>query len=127
MIDRIAQVSIPTRDLPRAISFYRDVLGLPFLFEAPPNLAFFDCGGVRVLLGEGQTAAPNSGTIIYFHAPDIRVAVDRIGTGGGTIEREPVLIARLADRDVWLAVFRDPDGNTLELMSEISHQGAANA
>src|SRR5512140_2903030 len=118
MIDRIAQVSIPTRDLPRATAFYRYVLGLRFLFEAP-NLAFFDCGGVRVLLGEGQPAPSQSGTLIYFHVHDIHAAVDRIRAGGGAIDREPALIARLADRDVWLAVFRDPDDNTLELINEV--------
>jgi methylmalonyl-CoA/ethylmalonyl-CoA epimerase len=127
MIDRIAQISIPTRDLPRARAFYRDVLGLQFLFEAPPNLAFFDCGGVRILVGDGQPAQPDTGTLIYFHVRDIRAAVDQIRAGGATIERDPSLIASLADRDVWLAVFRDPDGNTLELISEVVREGGDHA
>lgn len=127
MIERIAQISIPTHDLPRAVSFYRDVLGLEFLFEAPPSLAFFDCGGVRVLVGDGQPAAPHCGTIVYLQVRDIAAAVDRIRAGGATIDREPSLVARLADRDVWLAVFRDPDDNTLELMSEVLREGEKNA
>lgn len=127
MIDRIAQVSIPAVDVERAAAFYRDVVGLRFLFEAPPDLVFFDCGGIRVLVGRGEPAAPHSGTLLYFHTGDIGATVARLRDGGAEIEREPQRIAQLQDRDVWLALFRDTEGNVIELMSEVLHEGVSHA
>ena len=127
MIDRVAQVSIPAIDVRRAVAFYRDVVGLAVLFEAPPNMTFFDCGGVRVLVGEGVPAQPHSGTLVYFHTTDILATAGRLREGGATIEREPQMIARLPDREMWLALFRDPEGNTVELMSEVITRGETNA
>ena len=118
MFDRIAQVAIPVRDLSRATAFYRDVVGLPLLFEVS-GMAFFDCGGVRVLVGAGDPATPHTGTLLYFHAKDITAAINGLREGGATIEREPQMIAKMPDREVWLALFQDLDGNTIQVMSEV--------
>jgi len=117
MIDRVLQLSIPVRDLLRATAFYRDVVGLELLFEVP-NMAFFDCGGIRILVGTGEVAPKNSCASIYFNTADINAEVARLREGGVTMD-DATRIAQLADRDVWLAHFYDPDGNLLSLMSEV--------
>lgn len=117
MIDRVIQLSIPTRDLPRATAFYRDVVGLVLLFEVP-NMAFFDCGGIRILVGTGEVAPKNSGCSIYFNTPDIGAEVKRLREAGVPME-DASRIAQLPDRDIWLAHFYDPDGNLVSLMSEV--------
>lgn len=115
---QIAQIALSVRDVGGAVHFYRDVLGLPFLFEAPPKLAFFDCGGVRLMISEPE-GVPNTGnSAIYFKVDDIRAEHQRLAAAGVHFAEEPHRIARLADREVWLAAFHDPEGNVLALMSE---------
>ncbi|HEU5170389.1 MAG TPA: VOC family protein [Gemmatimonadales bacterium] len=119
-LDRLAQLALTVRDLDRAVAFYRDTLGLPFLFTAPPALAFFDCGGVRLLLGAEPSTAAGTGAVVYFHAADIQATAAALAARGVKFARPPHLIARLEAVDVWLAEFADPDGNQLALMSEVS-------
>lgn len=119
-LSRLGQVSMPVRDLDRAVAFYRDQLGIPFLFTAPPGLAFFDCGGTRLMLSsaEGDTGATHVGSILYFDVPDIGGTHAKLASRGVTFDAAPHLIAKLPDREVWMAFFKDPEGNTLALMSE---------
>jgi methylmalonyl-CoA/ethylmalonyl-CoA epimerase len=120
-IEKIGQIAIPVSDVGRAIAFYRDVLGLQFLFQAGPNLAFFDCGGVRILLDKPETAEfEKHSSVIYFSVSDIKSSfADVLGKGAEAVD-QPHLIARLADREVWMGFFRDPDKNVLALMSEVA-------
>ena len=119
-IDRIAQIAIIVRDTPRATRFYRDTLGLRLLFEAPPNLAFFDCGGVRLMLGPAEgTGKDNMSSILYYNVPDIHRAHESLVGRGVRFEEVPHIVAKLPDRDVWLAIFRDSEDNLLALMSEV--------
>ena len=115
---RIHQISIRTKDTARAEAFYRDVLGLKLLFEAPPRLAFFDCGEVRLMLGPAEPEFDHQGSVIYFGVEDIKAEHARIAAAGATFRSEPHLIARLPDREVWLADFLDSEGNVLAMMSE---------
>jgi predicted enzyme related to lactoylglutathione lyase len=118
-LGRIGQIAMNAKDLDRAIAFYRDTLGLPFLFKAPPALAFFDCAGVRLLLDEPQDEEfDRPGSILYFAVDDIRGMHARLAARGVVFRSEPQLIARLPDREVWMAFFDDTEGNTLALMSE---------
>ena len=120
MIDRIGQIAIRVHDLDRAVNFYRDVLQLKFLFRVP-NLAFFDCGGVRLMLDtpEGKEFDHPS-SVIYFNVPgDIRASFADIVQRGAVSVGEPHLIARLSDREVWMGFFRDSEENVLALMSEV--------
>jgi predicted enzyme related to lactoylglutathione lyase len=118
-LSRIGQIAMNARDIDRAIVFYRDALGLPFLFKAPPALAFFDCAGVRLLLDQPQDKEfDRPGSILYFAVDDIREAHARLAVRGVAFRSEPHLIARLPDREVWMAFFDDTEGNTLALMSE---------
>jgi methylmalonyl-CoA/ethylmalonyl-CoA epimerase len=105
-------------DVDRAVRFYRDALGVPFLFAAPPRLAFFDCGGVRLMLSTPETGFDHPGSVLYFAVDDIKEAHDALQARGVVFSGEPHKIATLADREVWLAEFRDTEGNSLALMSE---------
>ena len=117
-LSRIHQLSVRTHDVDRAVGFYRDQLGLPFLFAAPPRMAFFDCNGVRLMLSTPDPAFDHPGSILYFGVEDIRQMYDTLRSRGVVFRTEPHKIATLADREVWLADFEDTEGNTLALMSE---------
>lgn len=119
-LSHIGQIAVPVSDVDRAIAFYRDVLGMRFLFKAPPGLGFFDCGGVRLLLDEPAKAQPeNYSSIIYYKVPDIQAAHQALTARGVVFSDAPHLVARMPDHELWMAFFRDPDENILALMSEI--------
>jgi methylmalonyl-CoA/ethylmalonyl-CoA epimerase len=105
-------------DIDRAVRFYRDTLGLPFLFAAAPRLAFFDCAGVRLMLSTPEPGFDHPGSVLYFAVEDIHAMRETLGSRGVVFRTEPHKIATLADREVWLADFEDTEGNTLALMSE---------
>ena len=117
-LSRIHQISMRAHDVDRAVRFYRDTLGLPFLFAAPPRLAFFDCNGVRLMLSTPEPDFDHPGSVLYFAVDDIQQMHDALKSRGVTFRSAPHKIATLADREVWLADFADSEGNTLALMSE---------
>jgi predicted enzyme related to lactoylglutathione lyase len=117
-LSRIHQIAMTAHDVDRATRFYRDSLGLPFLFAAPPGLAFFDCGGVRLMLSTPEPRFDHPGSVLYFAVEDIRQMYDVLRSRGVEFRGEPHKIATLSDREVWLAEFGDTEGNTLALMSE---------
>jgi predicted enzyme related to lactoylglutathione lyase len=117
-LSRIHQISMRAHDVDRAVGFYRDTLGLPFLFAAPPRLAFFDCAGVRLMLSTPEPGFDHPGSVLYFAVDDIRAAHDALRSRGVAFRSEPHKIATLADREVWLADFEDTEGNSLALMAE---------
>lgn len=120
MIRQIAQISMTARDVPRAVSFYRDTLGLPLLFEAPPQMAFFDCGGIRLMVSAPtEPELDHPGSILYFKVEDIRSVHATYQERGVTFRSEPHLVARMPDHELWMAFFHDSEGNTLALMSEV--------
>jgi methylmalonyl-CoA/ethylmalonyl-CoA epimerase len=117
----IGQLMIPVADFDRGVAFYRDVLGLPFLFAAPPQMAFFMCGAVRLLVGvlaPGQAA--QRGSAIYFKVPDIEAVHTELAAKGVVFTQAPQLVHRTDTSALWLAQFTDPDGNQLALMSEVA-------
>ena len=117
-LSRIHQISMRAHDVERAVGFYRDALGLPFLFAAPPRLAFFNCDGVRLMLSTPEPGFDHPGSVVYFAVEDIRQMHETLKSRGVTFKTEPHKIATLADREVWLADFEDTEGNTVALMSE---------
>ena len=117
-LSRIHQISMTVHDVDRATRFYRDSLGLRFLFAAPPGLAFFDCGGVRLMLSTPEPRFDHPGSVLYFAVDDIRQMYESLRSRGVEFRGEPHKIATLPDREVWLAEFGDTEGNTLALMSE---------
>jgi len=118
-ISRIGQIAINVRDLERATAFYRGKLGLPLLFTAG-KLAFFDCGGVRLMLETPEKPEfDHPGSILYFAVPDIAAAHRQMLASGVRFEDEPHMIAKMADHDLWMTFFRDSEQNLLALMSEV--------
>ena len=118
-LDQIGQIAIPVSDVERAITFYRDVLGMRFLFQAPPGLGFFDCGGVRLMLDGPAAAQAGQSSVIYYKVADIHATFQTLASRGLTFEADPHPIAKLPDHELWMAFFRDPDTNLLALMSEV--------
>ena len=119
-LDQIGQIAVPVRDLDRAVSFYRDVLGMTFLFQAPPQLAFFDCGGVRLMLDVPEDAAfQGHSSVLYYKVPDMQQTHQELMGKGVVFLQEPHLIAKMPDHDLWMAFFQDPEGNLLGLMCEV--------
>ena len=115
----VTQLLIPVDDFERGISFYRDVLGIPLLFSAPPQMAFFQCGAVRLLVGvmpAGQKA--QRGSAIYFRVQDIEGVHASLREKGVEFKAPPHVVNRSAQSETWLAEFVDPDSNQLALMSE---------
>jgi catechol 2,3-dioxygenase-like lactoylglutathione lyase family enzyme len=123
-VTRIGQIAMTVGDLPRAVAFYRDVLGMTFLFEAPPAMAFFDCGGVRLMLTLPEQAGPVAGqqfaAILYYAVDDIQGAAAALEARGVRFEQPPHVVARLPHADLWMAFLRDADGHMLALMSEVA-------
>jgi predicted enzyme related to lactoylglutathione lyase len=118
-LSRIGQIAMNARDFDRAVAFYRDTLGIPFLFTAPPKMAFFDCGGVRLLLGVAEDKEfDHPGSILYFAVDDIKQMHQTLSARGVTFRAEPHMVARLPDREVWIAFFKDTEDNLLALISE---------
>ena len=116
---KVAQLLIPVEDFESGVAFYRDVLGVPFLFAAPPQMAFFNCGGVRLLVGvlpQGQVA--QRGSAIYFQVSDIAAVYASLKNKGVDFKAAPHIVHRTPSSELWLAEFIDPDGNQLALMSE---------
>jgi methylmalonyl-CoA/ethylmalonyl-CoA epimerase len=115
---KVGQIAVMVKDLDRAVAFYRDVLGMRFLFQVP-RMAFFDVGGLRLMLGLPESAEfDHPASIIYYDVPDIRAAHHVLRERGVEFRTEPHFVADLGDRELWLAFLKDADGNPLALMSE---------
>jgi methylmalonyl-CoA/ethylmalonyl-CoA epimerase len=118
-LTQIGQIAINVRDLQRAVAFYRDTLGMRFLFQAPGGLAFFDCGGVRLMLGVAEKPEfSHPASVLYYQVPDIIVAYETLTSRGVTFIDVPHLIARLPSHELWMTFFRDSEENVLALMEE---------
>ena len=119
-LSSIGQIAVNVHDVEKATAFYRDTLGMKFLFDAG-HMAFFDCGGVRLMLSLPEKPEfDHSSSIIYYRVPDIQHACQVLESRGVNFEEKPILVARLQDHDLWMAAFRDVDNNLLALMSEVS-------
>ena len=118
-LSQIGQIAVPVSDIERAIRFYRDTLGMRFLFQAPPGLGFFDLNGVRLMLDGPAKAQAGNSSVIYYKVSDLQAAFAALSKRGVQFEAEPHLIAKMPDHELWMAFFRDPDKNLIALMSEV--------
>lgn len=118
-LSQIGQIAVPVTDIDRAVQFYRDILGMCLLFQAPPSLAFFDLSGVRLMLDGPARAQAGTSSVLYYKVPDLQAAFDTLSARGVVFEQKPHLIARMPDHELWMAFLRDPDKNLLALMSEV--------
>jgi len=116
---RIGQIAVVCQDVARATAFYRDTLGLPFLFAAGPTLSFFQCGGVRLMLSTSEgTGDKTLSSMLYYFVSDIEGTQRDLEAKGVEFLEKPHLIAKLPDHDLWLSAFKDSEGNMLGLMEE---------
>ena len=122
-LSRIRQIAIPVDDVDKAKAFYKDVLGMAHLFDAPPGLSFFDCSGVRLMLcgpaAQGEDG-PKQHAVLYYDVSDIKKTYASIKAAGAPALAEPHIIARVNDRDVWIAELADGQGNNVSLISEVA-------
>ena len=118
-LGRIGQIALSVTDMDRSVAFWRDTVGLRFLFQAP-NVAFFDVAGVRLMLGAAESDAKAAGTTLYFETTDLDATFAAIRDRGAKIAKngEPHFIARLGAKDLWMGFFEDPDGHLFALMEE---------
>lgn len=114
----ILQIAVPVRDLDRARAFYRDTLGLTHLFDAPPGLAFFQCGKTRLMLSQPEGAETAGSSILYYAVPSARDAEAALAVEGAPFDQPAHFIATVGGKQVWLAIARDSEGNLIGLMSE---------
>lgn len=121
----LGQIALTVQDLDRATAFYKETLGLPLLFQFP-GLAFFNLHGIRLMLsrGEGEPKEPH-GTVLYFKTDNLPAGFAVLKERGVTVLSEPHLIAKMPDHELWMAFFRDGEGNTFALMSEVRPTAAA--
>ena len=117
-LSTIGQIAVHVEDLDRAVVFYRERLGMRFLFQAPPGLAFFDAGGVRLMLSRPEGEAGGT-SVLYFKVDDISGATASLKDRGVVIVDEPHIIAKMGMYDLRMAFFRDSEGNLHGLISEV--------
>jgi len=118
-LSAIGQIAITVHDLKLATAFYRDTLGMKLLFEVP-NLAFFDCGGVRLMLSTAEKPEfDHPASILYFRVTDIQAAYETLVARGVRFEDKPHLLARMPNHELWMTFLRDMDNNLFALMSEV--------
>lgn len=119
-LSRIGQIAVVVHDVERATAFYRDVLGMKFLF-AYPGLAFFDCDGTRLMLSRPEKKEyDHPSSILYFRVSDIGSAYQTLRERRVEFEDEPHVVARMPDHDLWMCFFRDLDDNIFALMAEVA-------
>jgi methylmalonyl-CoA/ethylmalonyl-CoA epimerase len=118
-LDAIGQIAVNVKDVARATAFYRDILGMKFLF-APPNLAFFDAGGVRLMLTTAEKGEfDHPASILYYKVGDIVGTHRMLVAKGVKAEGEPHIVAPMPDHDLWISAYRDSEDNYFALMSEV--------
>lgn len=118
-IGTIGQIAINVQDLERATAFYRDKVGLRFLFAAP-GLAFFDAGGIRLMLGKAERPElDHRSSILYYKVSDIQEVHRTLEAAGVQVEHEPQLVAPMPDHDLWISFYLDSEDNHFALMSEV--------
>ncbi len=118
-LSTIGQIAVIVSDVEKALSFYRDALGLEFLFGAGPELAFLNAGGIRLMLSTPQGAGSvGNNSILYFKVTDIEAVYATIVERGAVSERKPQLVTKMPDHELWIGFLRDPDGNLVGVMEE---------
>ncbi len=115
----LGQIALTVSNVARSTAFYRDQVGLPFLFSAGPSLSFLDLGGVRLMLSAPEGSfTPGGSTVLYLKVADIERACSEMRERGVAFVDAPHLVAPMPDHDLWMTFFRDPDHHTVALMCE---------
>jgi predicted enzyme related to lactoylglutathione lyase len=116
-LNQIGQIHINVKDVDRATAFYKDVLGMPHLFQVP-SMSFFDCGGIMLMLGIPTSAEFNHpSSIIYYQVADIAAMHKTLVERGVSFTEVPNFVANMGEQDLWMGFFQDTEGNTLAIRS----------
>lgn len=122
-LDSIGQIHITVDDISRATAFYRDVLGMRFLFDVPgQSMAFFDCGGIRLYLGKAESPEFRSSPLLYYRVGSIEDACKALEAKGVELMVQPHAVHKTETSTLWLAAFHDSEGNIVHLMSEVANE-----
>ena len=118
---KIRQIAVPVTDIAEATRFYRDVLGMRHLFDAPPQLSFFDCGGVQLMLSGPEASGKDDQQrpIIYYDVADIKGTHAKLTAAGAATIEQPHMIARMGGREIWIGFISDGQGNMVGLMGDV--------
>jgi predicted enzyme related to lactoylglutathione lyase len=116
----VGQIHISVTNIDAAVAFYRDVLGIPFLFQVPGMpMAFFASGDVRLYLGVPENEEFRSKVVLYFAVEDIDKEYARLSEQHGlAFTGTPHVVHRDGDTELWMTFCRDPDGHQIGLMQE---------
>ncbi len=120
-LEEITQIALTVQNLEEAKRFYRDTLGMRFLFDAGA-MAFFQCGSIRLMIGTSDKPSSTTGTIVYFRVSDLPLAFAELKSKAVAFTQDPHLVARMKSHDLWLAFLQDPSGNSIGLMSEVARE-----
>lgn len=115
---KLVQAAFTVTDLGRSVAFYRDVLGLPLMFETN-GMAFFQAGEMRLMIGTNSADPPGRGTILYFDAPDVDELTPALEARGVAFDEKSEVLQRTGTHELKLSLFRDPDGNAIGLMGMV--------
>lgn len=119
-IHGIGQIAIAVSDIKQAVKFYKDKLGLSLLFEVPSGMAFFECGGIRLMITEQNGDVKDHNTsVIYYRVTDIKSVAISMIERGIAFTREPQMAVKMSDHELWIGFLRDPDGNLIGIMEEV--------
>ena len=114
-LGQIGQIARNVSDIEAATAWFRDTLGLPHLYTFG-NLSFFNCGGTRLFLSQGD-GLPEHNSVIYFKVDDIRAAYKTLEGKGAIFSHAPHKIHVHEDgTEEWMAFMEDPDGQPIGLM-----------
>lgn len=118
-ITELGQLAITVENVKRSLEFYRDILGLDFIFSPSENLAFLRCGATRIMLATPQGAGEiGKNSIPYFKLSNIEEFYKTAVANGARQEREPQLAVQMPDHELWIGFLKDPDENLIGIMEE---------
>lgn len=118
-ISELGQLAVTVENVDKSLEFYRDILGLKFLFSPSENLVFLQCGPTRIMLSTPQGAGEvGKNSIPYFTVSEIEKFYEQAITRGAVKEREPQFAAQMPDHELWIGFLKDPDGNLVGIMEE---------
>lgn len=121
-LSQIGQVAMNAQDIERAVTFYRDKLGMKHLFSVPPKMAFFDCDGIMLMVSLPEKPEfDHPGSILYFNVEDIEQAAEALIARGVQFEEKPTFVANMGAYDLWMGFFRDSENNLLAIRSQVAH------
>ena len=119
-IQGIGQIAIAVSDIKKAVEFYKNKLGLTLLFEVPSGMAFFECGGIRLMVTEQNGDLKDHKTsVIYYHVSNIKQTAKSMIESGVSFTKDPHMAVKMADHELWIGFLRDPDENLIGIMEEV--------